>query len=233
MLRQLVIYSLLSGMTVFLGGLLAYVLKRRGVSLSGRTMHMIQSFVAGTILSAVALVLVPRGIETLSLVSLALAFAAGAWLFMLLDKRLEQSGGQAAILLAMLLDFVPETIALGAVFASETSTATLLAVIIGLQNFPEAFNSFHDLSSGGWSKKKTLGVFFALSFLGMAAALFGHFVLRNEPVLIAALMTFASGGILYLLMEDIIPESKLVNDRSVPLWAALGFLVGVIGEKIV
>lgn len=46
-------------------------------------------------------------------------------------------------------------------------------------------------------------------------------------------MIFASGGILYLLIQDIIPESKLEKDYLTSLGAILGFLVGIIGDKIV
>jgi zinc transporter, ZIP family len=46
-------------------------------------------------------------------------------------------------------------------------------------------------------------------------------------------MTFASGGILYLLFQDIIPESKLDKNYLTSLGASIGFLIGVIGEKII
>ena len=49
----------------------------------------------------------------------------------------------------------------------------------------------------------------------------------------ALMMTFASGGILYLLIQDIIPESKLEKNYVTSLGAIFGFLVGVIGEKLV
>jgi ZIP family zinc transporter len=138
-----------------------------------------------------------------------------------------------ASLLAMMMDFVPESIALGAVFAIEPSMAYLLAVFIGLQNLPEAFNSFRDLTQSGFTVKITLIIFFFLSFLGIIGALTGHFLLSKHQDLTAHLMTFASGGILYLLIQDIIPESKLENNYLTSFGATLGFLLGIIGEKII
>ncbi|WP_235114414.1 hypothetical protein [Cyclobacterium qasimii] len=61
----------------------------------------------------------------------------------------------------------------------------------------------------------------------------GHFYLSDYPDLTAYLMVFASGGILYLLIQDIIPKSKLKNNYLSSLGAILGFLVGIIGEKII
>ena len=74
--------------------------------------------------------------------------------FMLLDRYLARKGGQTATLLAMMMDFVPKSIALGALFALEPGIAMLLAVFIGLQNLPEAFNSFRDLVLSGFTVKK-------------------------------------------------------------------------------
>ena len=133
----------------------------------------------------------------------------------------------------MMMDFIPESIALGAVFAIEPQMALLLAVFIGLQNLPESFNSFRDLVQSGFSVKKTLIIFFCLSFLGVFSALIGHFFLSAHPDLTAHLMMFASGGILYLLIQDIIPESKLEKNYLISLGASLGFLVGIGGEMLI
>lgn len=194
---------------------------------------MLMSFGAGIILSALALVLIPKGMEELTLVPMAISFLAGGVLFMFIDRYLAKKGGQTATLLAMMMDFVPESIALGAVFAIEPKMAALLAVFIGLQNLPEAFNSFRDLVQSGFTVTKTLIIFFFLSFCGIIGALIGHYFLSDFPDLTAHLMTFASGGILYLLIQDIIPESKLDNNYMTALGATLGFLVGIIGEKLI
>ena len=72
-----------------------------------------------------------------------------------------------------------------------------------------------------------------MSFFGVLGALLGHYFLSDYPDLTAHLMIFASGGILYLLIQDIIPESKLEKKHLTSLGAILGFLVGIVGEKLV
>jgi ZIP family zinc transporter len=191
------------------------------------------SFGAGIILAALALVLIPKAMEELELFPMILSFSAGALCFMVLDRYLSKKGGQTATLLAMMMDFVPEAIALGAVFVIEPNMAMLLAIIIGLQNLPEAFNSFRDLVQSGFTPKKTLIIFFFLSFFGIIGALIGHYFLSDHQELTAHLMNFASGGILYLLIQDIIPESKLKRNYLTSLGATLGFIVGMISEKLV
>ena len=235
MLLDLVLFSGFAGITVFLGGLLANYFNHKVTEkhIRYKITHTSMSFGAGIILSAVALVLVPKGLEELDLFPMALSFTIGAIIFMLIDKKLSKAGGQTATLLAMMMDFIPESIALGAVFAIEPSMAAVLAIFIGLQNLPEAFNSYRDFIVNGYTATKTLTIFFSLSFFGIISALIGHFLLRDYTMLTAHLMTFASGGILYLLIQDIIPASKLENNYSTSLGATLGFLIGIIGEKLI
>jgi ZIP family zinc transporter len=234
-MTELIIFSGFAGMTVFLGGVLANYFNHhiKESPVKYEIIHTLMAFGAGIILSALALVLVPKGMEELELFPITFSFLLGAVLFMILDQYLAKKGGQTATLLAMLMDFVPESIALGAVFAIDPNMAVLLAVFIGLQNLPESFNAFRDMVLSGFTAGKTLMIFFFLSFFGIAGALTGHFFLSDYPDLTAHLMVFASGGILYLLIQDIIPESKMKNNYLPPLGATLGFLVGIIGEKVI
>ena len=235
MLLKLILFSGIAGITILIGGLLANYFNHhiKESPVKYEITHTLMSFGAGIILAAVALVLIPYGMEQLNLWSIVFFFVAGAISFLFLDQYLERRGGNTATLLAMMMDFVPESIAMGAVFATNTSMATLLAIIIGLQNLPEAFNAFRDLVLSGMTIKKTLISFAILSFFGIPGALLGHYVLSNDAIITAQLMTFASGGILYLLIQDIIPASKLKNNYITALGATLGFLVGIIGSKIV
>jgi len=77
--------------------------------------------------------------EELKVLPMALSFGGGVIIFLLIDRYLAKKGGKNAALLAMLMDFIPESIALGATFAIEPNLAILLAVFIGLQNLPETF----------------------------------------------------------------------------------------------
>jgi ZIP family zinc transporter len=235
MITKLILFSGIAGAPVFIGGVLANYFNHhiKESPVKYEITHTLMSFGAGIILSAVALVLIPKGMEELELFPMVSSFSVGAILFMLLDRYLSKKGGRTATLLAMMMDFVPESIALGAVFAIDLKSAIFLAVLIGLQNLPEAFNSYRELILSGFTTKKTLIIFFLLSFFGIIGALTGHFLLSDHQDLTAHLMTFASGGILYLLIQDIIPEGKLEKNYLTSLGATLGFLVGVIGDKLV
>ncbi|MCB0493043.1 MAG: hypothetical protein KDC93_11575 [Cyclobacteriaceae bacterium] len=51
-------------------------------------------------------------------------------------------------------------------------------------------------------------------------------------MMIAALMLFSSGGIVYLIFQDIAPMSKMKKSWFPALGASLGFLVGMLGVKV-
>ncbi len=231
---SIIIYSFISGVTVFIGGLLSRSFEAKipeGVK-KEEFIHASIAFGGGIIIAAVAFVLVPRGMAQLRLLPLLVTFLGGAVLFFLLDRAIERKGGSTAQILAMLMDFVPEAIALGAVFAHDVRLGLLLALFIGLQNLPEAFNSYRDLISSGFSPRSCLLIMFGLSFSGVAAALLGYYLLGDAQSLIAGLMVFASGGILYLVFQDIAPSAKLSRHWMPALGACLGFTVGMVGQKL-
>ena len=45
-------------------------------------------------------------------------------------------------------------------------------------------------------------------------------------------MIFASGGILYLIFQDIAPTLKLKSTKLVALGVNFGFVVGMLGEGL-
>jgi len=231
---KIILYSYFAGVTVFLGGLVSKYFETyfRDGFVKEEVVHTSIAFGGGIIIAAVAFVLVPQGMAGVSLAPMGILFLTGAIIFFFLDRYIEQKGGSVAQLLAMLLDFVPEAIALGAVFATDPDLGLLLAIFIGLQNFPESFNSYLDLRNGGYTSKKCLLILFLLSFSGVIAASLGYYLLSDIPLLTASLMLFSSGGILFLIFQDIAPMSKMQKSWFPALGVSFGFLVGMIGQKI-
>ena len=233
-LFKIILYSSFSGVTVFLGGFLSKLFERyfREGLVKEEIIHTSVAFGGGIIIAAVAFVLIPQGMNTLSLAPMAILFLTGAIIFFFLDRYIEKKGGTLSQLLAMLMDFVPEAIALGAVFAADHNLGLLLAIFIGLQNLPESFNSYLDLRNSGYTPKKCLLILFFLSFSGVLAAILGYFFLSNMPQLTASLMLISGGGMLYLIFQDIAPMSKLQKSWFPALGVNFGFLIGMIGQKL-
>lgn len=216
-----------------LGALLARVESLYPRWQSDELHHGIVAFGGGALLSAVALVLVPDGVARLAPVWAVVVFAVGGVTFALVDWLVARSGGGGAQLLAMLLDFVPECIALGALLAGGAEGAVLLALLIALQNLPESFNAFREIrDSRDVRPGVILLLMFGLALLGPLAAWVGMVLLSDADVALGATMLFAAGGILYIVFQDIAPMVRLEMTAIPPLGAVLGFALGLAGYAI-
>ena len=129
-------------------------------------------------------------------------------------------------------DFAPEAIALGAVFSSNHRTGLLLAFFIGIQNLPESYNAFGELVHARFSPNKALLVLAPFSLVGIVAAVAGALLLAGHDRAIASLMLFSAGGIIYLIFQDVAPLARLERHWSPAIGAPLGFLVGMIGVRV-
>ncbi len=230
---EVIVLTFLAGAAIAAGGFVARIERIRPKWLEREFRHSVIAFGGGALLSAVALVLVPEGSRSLSLPFVAVSLAAGGIAFMGLDIFLVKHQTPASQLAAVVSDFIPEALALGAAVASGETTGPLLALLIGLQNLPEGFNAYRELRVRGHvAPGKILAVFCAMALLGPACGLTGLYVLSGYPALVSAVMLFAAGGILYLTFQDIAPQAKLERHWAPPLGAVAGFLLGLIGQLL-
>uniref|UniRef100_A0A8C5L5V7 Zinc transporter ZIP11 n=1 Tax=Jaculus jaculus TaxID=51337 RepID=A0A8C5L5V7_JACJA len=139
----------------------------------------------------------------------------------------------AMLILAITVHNVPEGLAVGVGFGAveKTASATFesarnLAIGIGIQNFPEGLAVSLPLRGAGFS---TWRAFWYGQLSGMVeplAGVFGAFaVVLAEPILPYAL-AFAAGAMVYVVMDDIIPEAQISGNGKLASWASiLGFVV--------
>lgn len=232
---KIVLYTLAAGACIPLGGLLAYKEKIRPKWLENELRHSVIAFGGGVLLAAVALVLVPEGAGYVSHSALSVAvLLTGGVCFFMIERALGARRREKPQFMAMLLDFVPESLALGGAFAIGSHFAPLLALFIGLQNLPEGFNAYRELRSLPGSRAKyILGFMSLLVPIGPVVALIGYVFFSQNTALLGATMLFASGGILYLIFQDIAPQSRMSRHWAPPLGAVLGFAVGMLGHNLV
>lgn len=227
---EILLLTLMAGLAMPLGGLIATVDAIKPNWLDEELRHSITAFGGGALLSAIALVLVPEGIEPFSVVWSVILFLLGGVLFMWVDiflYRHKTSGGQ---LIAMLSDFIPESIALGASLALGKGSSVLLASLIAMQNLPEGFNAFRELrESSRFSDKKIILLFALLALTGPIAGLVAYYWLADFETVISGIMLVAAGGILYAVFQDIAPQVRLDKHWAPPIGAVLGFVLGLAG----
>jgi len=230
----LLILTLLAGLAMPLGAFIASIVRFSNREIDEEFIHFVVAFGGGALLSAVALVLVPEGIAILNPWRACFCFILGGVFFMAIEVYLQRTATSASQLLAMLTDFVPESIALGAALAIGNTSAYLLAGLIALQNIPEGFNAYNELRvSTARSSRNIILLFAAMSLLGPLAAVTGYYWMFAHVQVLAATMLMAAGGILYSVFQDIAPKAKLEKHWAPPMGAVTGFMLGMLGAALI
>ncbi|WP_099205590.1 ZIP family metal transporter [Scatolibacter rhodanostii] len=142
------------------------------------------------------------------------------------------------LILAVTLHNIPEGMAVGLSFAlaaqhggnpTAMSAAIALAIGMGIQNFPEGAAISLPLRKEGFSSFKAF-VYGSLS--GLVELVFGVLVVLvagNIQPLMPWLLSFAAGAMMFVVVEELIPEAHL-GEHSHPgtLSVMFGFLVMMI-----
>jgi ZIP family zinc transporter len=143
---------------------------------------------------------------------------------------------QRSVLLitAITLHNIPEGLAVGVAFGAaaagigEAGVASAIALTlgIGIQNFPEGLAVSAPLRREGWKVGKA---FLYGQFSGMVEPIAGLIgaaaTLLMRPLLPYAL-SFAAGAMIYVVAEELIPESKCEGHSDIPtIGVMLGFAV--------
>lgn len=231
MIVQLVLFAGLAGLAAFLGAAFGCLDEHHQGVLSDKSRRAIIAFGGGALIGAVGLVLVPHGLDSQPLWLGTTSFITGGLVFLLIDRYLQRRGTPVSQLIALNLDFIPETIVLGAVISSDYRMAVFLTVIICAQNLPEGFNAYREIRRAHESflRSHVLYVMATCILVGPLAALTGYSLFTMDSLFLGTLMTFCAGGILYLVFEDVAPEAYEKGDWVPAFGAVIGFTVALVG----
>ena len=140
------------------------------------------------------------------------------------------------LMLAVTLHNIPEGMAVGLAFAlaaqnsrGDYAAAMALALGIGIQNFPEGAAISLPLRQEGFSRRRSFA-YGALS--GIVEPLFGVLVVLAagsiQPMM-PWLLAFAAGAMMYVVVEELIPEAHLGEHSNVgTLGVMAGFLIMMV-----
>ena len=157
-----------------------------------------------------------------------------------LTPALFRSGGGrgrsgALLVLAIALHNIPEGMAVGISFAlaAQAGSALLpaaaaLALGIGIQNFPEGAAISLPLRQAGMRRKTAFLLGAASGAVEPAAALLTVLAAGGVQPLMPWLLSFAAGAMLYVVVEELIPEANLRPSRGGTFGVMAGFLLMMI-----
>lgn len=149
------------------------------------------------------------------------------------------TGWQRSVLvvLAITLHNIPEGLAIGVAFGAVSeglSSATLggaiaLAIGIGIQNFPEGTAVAVPLRREGMSRIKSFWYGQLSAAVEPVAAVAGAAAVLAIRALLPYALAFAAGAMIYVVVEELIPESQRErNMHAATLGAMAGFTVMMV-----
>ena len=143
----------------------------------------------------------------------------------------------ALLVLAVTLHNIPEGMAVGVSFAlaAQNGDAALLtasvalAIGIGIQNFPEGAAISLPLFQEGMGKGRSFLIGAASGLVEPVFALLTVLVAGTVQLVLPWLLSFAAGAMLYVVVEELIPEANLSHGgHSGTLGVMAGFLLMMI-----
>ena len=236
------------GATLF-GAVVGFLFK----NISHRFSDIVLSFAAGIMLSASVLGLILPSLEYGGKYALIITVAgifAGALCLNLIDKAVphlhkivgaepenhENKNLNSVLLFVMAIAIhnLPEGIAAGVGFGSENNAqALLIAGGIALQNIPEGMVIIAPLLNVGVSPKKTFLLAASTGIVEVFGTLLGYFAVSVSSVILPFALAFAGGTMLYVISDEMIPETHAHGAQRGATYALLiGFCVMLICDVL-
>jgi zinc transporter, ZIP family len=138
------------------------------------------------------------------------------------------------LVLAITLHNIPEGLAIGVAFgavaagypAATLAGAIALAIGIGIQNFPEGFAVSVPLRREGVSRRKSFFYGQLSAVVEPIAGVIGVIAVTAMRPILPYALAFAAGAMIFVAVEELIPESQRSNNRDLATMSAMiGFAI--------
>lgn len=138
--------------------------------------------------------------------------------------------------LAVTIHNIPEGLAVGFAFGvaiwgnnlSLCLSALSLSIGIGLQNFPEGLAISLPLRKSLNSTKKAFLYGVLSAVVEPIASIVGIFLAYTLSSVLSYILAFAGGAMIYVLIEELIPEVVVSNEKKGTWWFIIGFCLMMI-----
>lgn len=196
---------------------------------------------------AINLKMIPWLITFIGFISGGLLLFIGDKLFNHFDKKINKNKKEEKerksfkrclmLIFSITLHNIPEGLAVGVAFGSTAyslegatlTSAMLIALGIGIQNFPEGTAVSVPLRREGMSRKKA---FFYGQLSGLVepiSGVLGALLVLKIRTLLPFLLSFAAGAMIYVVVEELIPESQTNKKKDLmSLFTIIGFTIMMI-----
>lgn len=251
--QKVLIGILLPFLGTSLGAAMVYILKNQ---ISDMTSRILTGFAAGIMMAASFWSLLEPALEQsqafgrFAFVPSTIGFLFGIGFLLLLDlltphmhMDMSSEGPEVKmkkttkLILAVTLHNIPEGMATGIVFAGwmsgseimSLSSAMALSIGIAIQNFPEGAIVSMPLRAEGMNQNKTFLYGVLSGAVEPVASVLTIYFASTVVPLMPYLLAFAAGAMMYVIVEELIPEmSEGKHSNAGTIAFALGFVIMMI-----
>ena len=246
---QALIATLFTWGVTALGASLVFMFKK----VNKNVMDSMLGFAAGVMIAASFFSLISPAIlmaESLNMIPwliVTLGFLAGGLLLFIGDKIYDKYNSKIKkndnfkrslmLVFSITLHNIPEGLAVGFAFGSlkygiegaTLAAACLLALGIGIQNFPEGTAVSVPLRREGLSRKKAFLYGQLSGIVEPISGVIGALLVLKIRHLLPFLLSFAAGAMIYVVVQELIPESQTNKKKDLmALFTLIGFSIMMI-----
>ena len=238
------------GGATILGTVLGFVFK----NITHRFSDIVLSFAAGVMLAAAVIGLILPSLEYGGKWGLLMTVAgvfAGAWCVNLFDKLVphlhklsgvdQEDHPEGTAKLNKILLFVtaiaihnlPEGIAAGVSFGTgNMAEALTVAGGIALQNVPEGMVIIGPMLAAGMKPRRTFLIAAATGVVEVLGTLLGFFAVSISSAILPFALAFAGGTMLYVISDEMIPETHHGDTQGITYALLVGFCVMLVTDVL-
>ena len=237
------------GVATLIGAVIGFLVG----NISHKVSDMILGFAAGIMLAAAMMGLIIPSVEKGNVFITIIGILCGAVVLHLIDlftphqhlptSQLEEGENQnkkttskvMLFVLAIAIHNFPEGIAAGVGFGSgNTIDALTIAGGIALQNIPEGMVIIAPMVAAGISKKKALLIAGLTGLVEVIGTLIGYFAVSISIVVLPFALAFAGGTMLYIISDEMIPETHAHgNERGSTYALLIGFCIMLMLDVLI
>ena len=223
-----------------IGGIIGVTFKNT----SKKFLSFVLAFASGLMISIVCFDLIPEAFNLTGIVNIFIGIMFGIVTMILCDilvdkkfnNKIKFKDNKNTLLktgiivsIGLALHNFPEGLAIGSGFEASIKLGLSLAIAICLHDIPEGISMAVPMKNGGMNPIRVVFYVILSGITTGVGAFFGGLIGSISQAIIALCLAFAAGAMIYVVVEELIPESQAGEHSNIgTIGVAIGFVIMMI-----